>query len=322
VIDTGVPRAAIACDSAKATFLAGERAVDQEQQAFARKLRRPQGSSSAFLEQLFRQRPSCRLGLALSPSRVAWNESGGAHRVFKFPPRLRVTSPPGTIGLVASTKRKLTHEAPARRKLAREADMGSIDQLRWNADRTALEAVYERQSVIEARVDFLDAVQGVAPEAFIDLCEVAKDESAESQGPRLAKWQQRWGLTAEWCGYAAFHTANAYPEPPPFFIYPELCASRPFKPLPAPELPAFDPTRETWASYETRCRTLLVKYRRRSHAAAEPQNFESVQDRRSRDKHLSWLAAYHVCAHPSARSRRRPIGNGPRSTTGSQLPPS
>jgi hypothetical protein len=94
VIDTGVPRAAITCDSAKATFLAGERAVDQEQQAFARKLRRPQGSSSAFLEQLFRQRPSCRLGLALSPSRVAWNESGGAHRVFKFPPRLRVTYPP------------------------------------------------------------------------------------------------------------------------------------------------------------------------------------------------------------------------------------
>jgi hypothetical protein len=31
VIDTGVPRAAITCDSAKATFLAGERAVDQEQ---------------------------------------------------------------------------------------------------------------------------------------------------------------------------------------------------------------------------------------------------------------------------------------------------
>lgn len=78
---------------------------------------------------------------------------------------LCVPSPPGTIGLMARTKREFTHEAPARRKLVREVDLGFIDQLRWNADRTALEAVYEPRSVTAARTEFLDAVQRVAPEA-------------------------------------------------------------------------------------------------------------------------------------------------------------
>ncbi len=174
--------------------------------------------------------------------------------------------------------------------------MGFIDQLRWNADRTALEAVYVRQSVIEARVEFLDAVLRVAPEVFTDLREVSKDKSAGSQ-EWLAEWQQRWGLTAEWCKFAAFHTANA-PELPPFFIYPELCASRPFRPLPVPELPAFDPTRETWACYERRCRMLIAEYRRRSYTAAKLQKFESVQDRRSLRRHLSWLAAYQCLCAP------------------------
>jgi hypothetical protein len=85
------------------------------------------------------------------PRSCAFTFAGRLERERRCAPRLQVSaaiardlSAAGHIGLVASTKRKLTHEAPARRKLVREADMGSIDQPRWNADRTALEAVYER----------------------------------------------------------------------------------------------------------------------------------------------------------------------------------
>jgi hypothetical protein len=154
------------------------------------------------------------------------------------------------------------------------------------------EIVYERSSIIEARCEFLESVKRVVPEAFTELCEIAKDHNLETQGPRRAEWQQRWGLTAEWCRLAAFHTANAYPEMPPSFIYPEFQASGSFKPLTAPELPAFDPTRETWAEYERSCRRLLAEYRLQSYTAAERQKFQPVEDRRSLRMHLTWLAAY------------------------------
>jgi hypothetical protein len=50
-------------------------------------------------------------------------------------------------------KKKLTHEASARRELVPEVDTQFMEQLRWNADRTALEAVYERRSVSAAVVE-------------------------------------------------------------------------------------------------------------------------------------------------------------------------
>ncbi len=199
-------------------------------------------------------------------------------------------------------KRKVTYETPARRQVIQEVSpeaMVFLDQLRWNEDRAGFVAIYERESVIAARVEFLDAVRRVAPEVFAELLAIRADQSGESDGPRLDDWQRRWNLTAEWCGFAAFHTTNdPGDEPPPSFIYPEFEASRPFKPPPAPELPAFDPTREIWASYEKRCGTLLAEYRRRSYPAAEQQKFKPVEDRRSLHQHLSWLAAYQCLRAP------------------------
>jgi len=156
-------------------------------------------------------------------------------------------------------KKTLTHEAPARRELVPgDVDFDLLEHLRWNADRTAVEAVYVRRSVIAARAQFWDAVQCVAPEALASLLQTKGDSAA------IEAWQEHWNLTAEWCDYVALRTATAYTELPPFFLHDEWLASRPFKPLPAPKLPAFDPTLETWADYEERCRLLLVKYQERS----------------------------------------------------------
>lgn len=173
----------------------------------------------------------------------------------------------------------------------RGEDTGWVDILRLNADGTGFVAVYEPESVIEARLEFLDAVQRVVPEAFTSLLETDGDQK------RIDEWQQRWYLTAEWCGFVAFHTANEV-DPPPYFLYPEMQANQPFKPLPPPELPAFDPTRENWAAYVKRCGTLLAEYQRQSYSAPELQKFKPVEDRRSLRKHLAWLAAYQCLRAP------------------------
>jgi hypothetical protein len=106
--------------------------------------------------------------------------------------------------VAARMKRRVKHEAPARRRVIHEVSpdaMGFLDQMRLHGpahlkidhERRSIiavgdfEIVYERDSIITARYEFLEAVQRVAPEAFTELGEIAKDQSLESQGPRLAE---------------------------------------------------------------------------------------------------------------------------------------
>ena len=61
-----------------------------------------------------------------------------------------------------------------------------LDRMRFHGA-ADYEIVYERDSIIAARYEFLEAVQRVAPEAFIELGEIAKDQSLESQEPHRAE---------------------------------------------------------------------------------------------------------------------------------------
>ena len=190
-------------------------------------------------------------------------------------------------------KRKATHEAPARRQVIEELSSDEwcrLDPVRLTKDRIAFELIYERESVIAARAEFLDAVQRAAPEAFSELLAIRANRGGESNGPLLDNWQRRWNLTDEWCALVAFATTHEpSDEPPPYFLYPEMSSSRSFKPVPAP---AFDPTRETWANYRKRLSASLDEYRTQSDAAAERQGFKFVKERRSLRKHSIWLACY------------------------------